>query len=163
LQTHVDFLVNAGIHGLVVIGGSGEYVNLALEERKQIVTCALETARDRVPVVVGALSASTREVVEVGLHAAHQGATALLVLPPYYIRPSLNGIVQHYDTIAGETGLPIIAYNNPSRVGQSLDVETLEAIASVPAVVALKDCDRDVAQISNKIRCLGSKINILSG
>jgi 4-hydroxy-tetrahydrodipicolinate synthase len=162
-EAHLDYLISSGIEGLLVIGGSGEYVNLSSEERKKIVSLAVQSIGGRVPVLVGLLSPSTREAVEIGTHAAQEGADALLVLPPYYIRPSLDGIVYHFETIARETGLKIVAYNIPGRTGYNLDVDALGAIATVPAVVAVKDCDRDLAMISARVRELGDRLSILSG
>lgn len=163
-QAHIDSLVKAGLHGAMVIGGSGEYVNLTMEERKQVVTSAVEAAGGRFPIIVGCLSPSTREVLEIARHAAQVGANALLVLPPYYIRPSLPGVIEHFRIIASETGLPIIAYNIPSRTGWNMNADALETLAGeVEAVVAVKDCERDVAALSGKIQRLGSRMGLLSG
>lgn len=163
LGAHIDRLTLAGLHGAMVIGGSGEYVNLSMEERKQVVTTAVQAASGRFPIIVGCLSPSTTEVLEIARHSANVGAGALLVLPPYYIRPSLPGVIEHYRVIAAETGLPIIAYNIPSRTGWNMDASALEAVAEVEAVVAVKDCERDVAALSGKIARLGSRLGLLSG
>jgi 4-hydroxy-tetrahydrodipicolinate synthase len=163
LESHLQFLVDSGVHGLMVIGGSGEYVNLTPAERQRVVTITMQTVGKRVPVIVGALAPSTREVLEIGLHAQREGATALLVLPPYYIKPSMDGVVLHFEKVARETGLNIIAYNNPGRTGWAMTVEQLRTITDVPGVVGLKECDRDVASISLKIAAVGERIAVLSG
>jgi 4-hydroxy-tetrahydrodipicolinate synthase len=163
LQSHIEFLVASGVHGLVVAGGTGEYVSLSMDERKQVIACAIDVVDGRIPVVAGALSPGTRDVIEIGEYAAGKGAAGLLVLPPYYVRPSLEGIVAHYKAIAAGTGLSLIAYNNPGRIGWQMDVLAIEAIAGVPGVVGLKDSDRDVASILTKIRRVGGHISILSG
>jgi 4-hydroxy-tetrahydrodipicolinate synthase len=163
LESHLQFLVDAGVHGVMVIGGSGEYVNLTPAERQRVVTITMQTVGKRLPVIVGALAPSTREVLEIGLHAQRVGATALLVLPPYYIKPSMDGVVRHFEKVARETGLNIIAYNNPGRTGWAMTVEQLRTIADVPGIVGLKECDRDVASISLKIAAVGESIAVLSG
>jgi 4-hydroxy-tetrahydrodipicolinate synthase len=163
LESHLQFLVDAGVHGVMVIGGSGEYVNLTPAERQRVVTITMQTVGKRLPVIVGALAPSTREVLEIGLHAQRVGATALLVLPPYYIKPSMDGVVRHFEKVARETGLNIIAYNNPGRTGWAMTVEQLRTIADVPGIVGLKECDRDVASISLKIAAVGERIAVLSG
>jgi 4-hydroxy-tetrahydrodipicolinate synthase len=163
LESHLQFLVESGVHGLMVIGGSGEFVNLTPAERQRVVTITMRTVGNKVPVIVGALAPSTREVLEVGLHAQHEGATGLLVLPPYYIKPSMDGVLRHFEKVAQETGLNIIAYNNPGRTGWAVTVEQLQSIADVPGVVGLKECDRDVASISLKIAAVGERIAVLSG
>lgn len=163
LHSHYRWMLDAGLDGLMVIGGCGEYANLTPDERKQVVTETKRLVDGEVPVVVGALAPSTREALEVGLHAAREGAAALLALPPYYIKPSFDGVVGHYRTLAAETGLPVIVYNIPGRVGWSLSVEQLLELAEIPGVVALKECERDVASISVKIADLKGKLDVLSG
>jgi 4-hydroxy-tetrahydrodipicolinate synthase len=161
LGSHIDLLLDRGISGVMVIGGCGEYANLTPDERKTVVTEAVKIVDGRVPVVVGALAPSTREVVDIGIHAAAQGADALLVLPPYYIKPSFDGVLGHFQTILKETGLNVIAYNIPGRVGMNLTVDQIRELAELDGIVALKECERDVAQISLKI--IGAGLPILSG
>lgn len=161
LGSHIDFMLDAGIQGILATGGCGEYANLTPEERRLVVTEAIKVVDDRVPVIVGALGPSTREAVDVGLHAAQQGAAALLVLPPYYIKPSFDGVVEHFETIAKQTQLPVIVYNIPSRTSWPLELSHLNRLAEIPGVVAVKECERDVASISLKIA--GLPIALLSG
>ena len=160
---HLDFMIEAGIKGVMVIGGCGEYANLTPAERREVVTEAVRVVDGRVPVVVGALAPSTREVVEIGDHAAAAGADAMLVLPPYYIKPSFDGVLQHFETIVKETGMDVIAYNIPGRTGTNLLIEHLRELADIPGIVALKECERDVAAISLKIAALEATLPILSG
>lgn len=163
LVEHYSQMLAAGIDGLMVVGGCGEYANLTPEERRQVVSLTCEMVDDGTPVVVGALGPSTREVLELGMHAAGAGATALLVLPPYYIKPSLDGVLDHFQTIVAETGLPVIAYNNPGRTGWPIGIAELREIADIPGVVGLKECERDLASISLKIAAVGSRVDVISG
>lgn len=163
LEEHLDYLVRSGMHGVMPIGGSGEYVNLSVEERKRVIDVSVAAVGKRIPVIIGALSPSTHEVIEIGRYARKAGADGLLVLPPYYIRPSNDGVVEHFARVVEETGLPVIAYNNPPRAGWAIGFDTLAEIAEIPGVIALKDCDRDVAAIQEKILRLGNRIAILSG
>lgn len=163
LGSHIEFMLDAGINGVMVIGGCGEYANLTPDERRTVVSEAVGIVDGRAPVIVGALAPSTREVLDIGGHAAASGADALLVLPPYYIKPSFDGVLQHFETIADQTGLDVIAYNIPGRTGSPLELEHLEQIAEIPGVVALKECERDVASISLKISAIGDRMPVLSG
>ena len=163
LCSHVELLLEAGIQGVVPIGGSGEFVSLSPEERRRVIALTVRTVGGRVPVIAGALAPSTREVLEVGCYAAEAGADALLVLPPYYIRPSLAGVIDHFARAAAETGLPVIAYNNPPRTAWAIGPQELAEIAAVPGVVGLKDCDRDVAMIAAKVQRVGDAIAIMGG
>jgi 4-hydroxy-tetrahydrodipicolinate synthase len=163
LATHIEFLLAAGIKGILTIGGSGEYANLLPEERRRVVTETIRLVEGRVPVIVGCLGPSTREAVDIGRYGAKEGANALLVLPPYYIKPSFDGVLEHFETVAKEVDLPIVAYNIPSRTGWPLELSHLQAIADIPQVVALKECERDMASISLKIAGLNGKMALLSG
>jgi 4-hydroxy-tetrahydrodipicolinate synthase len=163
LRSHLDYLVAAGVDGILVIGGSGEYVNLAPEERLRVIGVSAEHIANRVPMIVGALGPSTREAIDIGCFAAQAGAAAILAPPPYYIKPSIDGTVGHFQDLVRETGLPVIAYNNPGRTGVSLGLAELEAIARVDGVVGVKESDRDVGSITMKIMRLGSRLAILSG
>jgi 4-hydroxy-tetrahydrodipicolinate synthase len=96
-------------------------------------------------------------------HAAAAGASAVLVLPPYYIKASPAGIHEHFARVADTAPIPIVAYNNASRTGVTLDVRLLEKLATIPSIVALKECERDLAIVAAKIRTVGERIAILSG
>lgn len=157
----VRFQLGAGADAILVIGGTGEYINLTMAERFRAIKCAVEAADGRIPIIVGALSPGMRDSLEVGLCAAENGAAGLVVLPPYYIKTDLAGIVDHFGTIARETQLPIIVYNN--RVGWNADADALSALAEIPEVVGVKEMDRDLASVTDKINRLGSRLAILDG
>lgn len=159
----IDFQVNAGVAGLLVAGGSGEYVSLSVAERKRLVEVALDHAAGRISIIVGALSPSTSEVQEMARHADASGAAAVLVLPPYYIKPSAAGIFEHFARVADASSTPIIAYNNTGRTGLTLDVPMLLKLTEIPSIVALKECERDLAIISAKIAAVGDRIAVMSG
>src|SRR5205807_561257 len=157
LREHVEFQLAAGVDGLMVIGGSGEFVSLDDDERRRVVEIAVEQGRGRVPVIVGLITPSTRHAVELTRHAKEAGADAVLVLPPFYISPSPPGIVEHFYTVADQGGLPIVVYNNPGRTKVNLDAAILSKLTEIEAVVAVKDCERDVSGISEKIQAVGQR------
>lgn len=163
LTEHLEFLVSAGVSAVAVIGGSGEYVSLSADERREVVEVAVAAVGERVPVMVGCLAASTRETLSTASMAARSGAEALLVLPPYYIAPSRDGVIDHFLRVASESGLSVVAYNNPARTARPIDVEMLSELADVPGVVGVKDCDRDLGDISAKIARVGTRIAFLCG
>ncbi|MBR0667733.1 4-hydroxy-tetrahydrodipicolinate synthase [Roseomonas hellenica] len=162
-RTLIDFQIASGAAGLLVIGGSGEFVSLTPSERQRVIDVAIDHAARRIPIIVGALAPGTKEVQETVRHAARAGADAVLVLPPYYIKASADGIHEHFARVADAASIPIIAYNNTSRTGITLDIPMLEKLAGIPAVVALKECERDLAIVAAKIRAVGERIAILSG
>lgn len=159
----IGFQIAEGAAGLLAIGGSGEFVSLTPVERRHVVEVAIDQAARRIPVIVGALAPGTREVQETVRHAARAGADAVLVLPPYYIKPSADGIIEHFARVADTASIPIVTYNNASRTGITLDVALLEKLASLPSIVALKECERDLAIVAAKIGAMGDRIAILSG
>jgi 4-hydroxy-tetrahydrodipicolinate synthase len=159
----IDFQIMAGISGLLVIGGSGEFVSLTPFERQRVLEVAVDQTAGRIPILAGALAPGTREVQETARTAEKAGADAVLVLPSYYIKASADGVVEHFARVASTTSLPIVAYNNTGRTGITLDVPVLERLAKIPSIVALKECERDLAIISSKIKAVGDRIAILSG
>jgi 4-hydroxy-tetrahydrodipicolinate synthase len=159
----IDFQIGAGVAGLLVIGGSGEFVSLQTAERQRVVDVAMEHVARRVPVIVGALAPGTREVQETVRYAAKVKADAALVLPSYYIKASPAGVFEHFERVVGSADIPIVAYNNASRTGITLDIPLLEKLATLPSIVALKECERDLAIVAAKIAAVGERIAILSG
>jgi 4-hydroxy-tetrahydrodipicolinate synthase len=148
---------------LLVIGGSGEYVSLSVNERKRVVDTAVDHAGDRIPIIVGALSPSTGEVKEIARHSADTGAAGVLVLPPYYIKPDAAGVFEHFARVADATSIPIVAYNNAGRTGITLDISLMRKLSEIPSIVALKECERDLAVVAAKIHAVGDRIAIMSG
>lgn len=159
----IDFQIEAGAAGLLVIGGSGEFVSLTPAERQLVVEVAIDQTAKRIPILVGALAPGTREVQETVRYAARAGADAVLVLPTYYIKASADGVCEHFACVADTAAIPIVAYNNTGRTGITLDVGILERLARIPSIVALKECERDLAVVSAKIKAVGERIAILSG
>jgi 4-hydroxy-tetrahydrodipicolinate synthase len=159
----IDFQIASGAAGLLVIGGSGEFVSLTQPERRRVVEVAIDQTAQRIPILVGALAPGTREVQETVRHAAKVGADAVLVLPSYYIKASADGICEHFARVADTASIPIVAYNNTARTGITLDLGILERLARIPSIVALKECERDLAIVAAKIRAVGDRIAVLSG
>lgn len=159
----IEFQIAAGISGLLVIGGSGEFVSLTPAERQRVVEVAIDQTARRIPILVGALAPGTREVQATVRDAAKAGADAALVLPTYYIKASADGVCEHFARVADTAAIPIVAYNNPGRTGITLDVGILERLARIASIVALKECERDLGVVSAKIKEVGERVAILSG
>ena len=162
-RTFIDFQIVSGAAGLLVIGGSGEFVSLTPSERQRVIEVAIDQVARRIPVIVGALAPGTREVQETVRYAARAGADGVLVLPSYYIKASAAGVYEHFARVADAASIPIVAYNNTSRTGITLDIPILEKLAEIPSIVALKECERDLAVVAAKISAVGERIAILSG
>jgi 4-hydroxy-tetrahydrodipicolinate synthase len=163
LRTRIAWQLDRGIHGLLVGGVSGEYVNLSTEERRQVVRTAVEAVAGRVPVLAGILEPSTRQAVAAAKDFQALGVRALLLLTPYHNLPSPAGIRQHFRAVHDETTIPILLYNNPGRTGIDMDLALQAEIGALPRIVGVKECRRDMAIVSEQIRRARPGFAVLSG
>lgn len=138
LDSHIQRLIAAGVHGLVPGGSTGEFTTLSPEERKLLVEQTVKSAAGRVPVVAGIGDLSTARAVEHAVHAASVGASALMVVPPFYDAPNLTQLRELLGEIHAESGLPIVYYNIPSASGVSLSPAEIAGLSKV-GVTHLKD------------------------
>ena len=142
----------AGIDALVVLGTTGENPTVTPEERQRIVEVVIEHVAGRIPVIVGTGTNDTAQSVEFSRQAADAGAAALLVVGPYYNKPTPDGVVGHVAAIADATDCPIVLYNVPGRTGSNLTAETqLRVAVEIPSVVATKEASGDLNQIADII------------
>lgn len=163
LRALVRSQVDAGIDGLVPCGTTGESVNLSAEEYRRVLEIVVDEAAGKTPVVAGAGSASTRHTIELAEVACDVGVDGLLVVVPYYNRPTQVGIAAHYRAVAGAVDKPIILYNVPPRCGSDLLPDTIAELADNPAFVAVKEATGDVARSAELARRFGDRFTILSG
>lgn len=163
LQNHIDHLINAGIHGLVPGGSTGEFTAMTTAERKALTTLCVRFAAGRVPVVAGTGSTSTAEAVELSKHAAEVGAAALMVVPPYYDAPNLTQLRQLMrDVGVASGGLPIVYYNIPSATGVQLAPAEIAGLAEV-GVKYLKDTSGDAVSLTELVFGHADKITSFNG
>lgn len=162
LRDLAEWQIGSGIHGLVVCGSTGEAANLTLEEKLLAIRTVVEQTRGRVPVVAGTGTNNTRSTVELTQAVAKVGVEAVLVVTPYYVKPTQAGLVEHYRQVAA-VGVPVIAYNVPGRTGVSLTPETVEKLASVERIVGLKEATGDLKLDALMVRAAGSRLVLLSG
>ena len=155
--------VAAGVHGIMVGGVSGEYVNLTPDERQRLVRESVGVVQGACPVVAGILEPNTRAAVQAAMGAEEAGADALLVLTPFHNLPSMAGVVAHFRAVHDATGLPIILYNNLGRTGIDLDHGAFAELAALPRVVGVKECRRDLGVVSEQIRRAPAGFAVLSG
>lgn len=153
----VEWQIEQGTHGLVPCGTTGESPTLTHEEHKVIVERCIAVVKNRVPVIAGTGSNSTREAIELTLHAKEAGADAALIVTPYYNKPSQDGLYAHYKTIHDETDFPIIIYNIPGRCVIDMTVETMARLARLPQIVGVKDATNDLARPAALRYVLGEK------
>ena len=162
-QAFVEWQIAEGSHGLVPCGTTGESATLSLEEHLRVVRLCVEAARKRVPVIAGAGSNSTAHAIELAKGAKAAGADAVLVVAPYYNKPSQDGLVAHYAAINDAVDIPIVVYNVPSRTVIDMSVETVGRLSKLANVVGIKDASGDVGRVARHRALCGSKFALISG
>jgi 4-hydroxy-tetrahydrodipicolinate synthase len=160
----VEEQIAGGIDALVPCGTTGEAPTLEPEEHAHVVRLTVETARRRVPVIAGTGSNSTAHAIALSRAARDAGADGLLVVTPYYNRPTQDGLLRHYHALAEAVPLPIIVYNIPGRTGGDMALETLVRLAAAePRIVGLKEATGSVGRAQEVVRRLGERLAVLSG
>lgn len=146
LRDHVDFLIDAGVHGLFPGASIGELSNLNSDELERVTSIVVDQAAGDVPVYAGVGASGTLEAVERARRADSAGADVLISITPYFLETGQSGLYDHYARIADVTDLPILLYHLPSMTGQSFDVDTVADLATnIDTVVGLKDSSGDLA------------------
>ena len=160
----IDGEAFGGVEALVVLGTTGENPTVTLAERRHLVDVALDQTAGRVPVIIGTGTNSTAQSVQFSQEAAAAGADGLLVVGPYYNKPTAAGVVAHVAAIADATDCPVILYNVPGRTGSNLTAETtLRVIDAVPSVVGVKEASGDLNQIADVIAHAPQGVAVYSG
>jgi 4-hydroxy-tetrahydrodipicolinate synthase len=159
----VDWQIGEGTNGLVPVGTTGESPTLSHEEHRNVVRWCVEQARGRVPVIAGAGSNSTEEAIDLSRHAEKAGADAVLVVTPYYNKPTQEGLYQHYKTINDAIGIPIIIYNIPARSVIDMSVDTMKRLFELKNIAGVKDATANVVRVSQQRAAMGPEFNQLSG
>jgi 4-hydroxy-tetrahydrodipicolinate synthase len=164
LDKLVSYQIKGGIDGLVPVGTTGESPTLSHEEHMEVIRAVIAAARGRVPVIAGTGSNSTHEAVELTQLAHAAGANAMLVVAPYYNKPSQEGIFRHYCAIAEATDRPIILYSIPGRCGIEISVPVVERLAAKYKNVRwIKEAGGSIDRVDQLKQALGSDITVLSG
>lgn len=163
LRRHIGWQIENGTHGLVPVGTTGESPTLSHREHEQVVEICVEEVGGRVPVIAGAGSNSTAEAIGFARHAERVGADALLVVTPYYNKPTQDGLYHHFKAINDATGLPIFIYNIPGRSVIDMSVDTMARLYELKNIVGVKDATANVARASLQRQKMGPDFIQLSG
>lgn len=163
LRELVEFQIQNGIDGLVPCGSTGESATLTHAEHDQVVKLVVQQTCRRVPVIAGTGSNSTAEAIRLTASAREAGADGVLMISPYYNKPTQEGIFRHYKTVAAAVDLPIIVYNIPGRTASNIAPETFARLCSVRNIVGIKEASGSMDQISDIRRLCGDRLAILSG
>lgn len=162
-QALVERQIAEGSHGLVPCGTTGESVTLSTAEHVRVVEMTVEVAAGRVPVIAGAGSNNTAHAIELAKAAKAAKADAVLVVAPYYNKPSQDGIVAHFKAISDAVDIPIVAYNVPGRTVVDILPETVARLSKLPNVVAIKDASSDIGRVARHNAVCEQGFILLSG
>jgi 4-hydroxy-tetrahydrodipicolinate synthase len=145
LKSHIDHQLSCGVHGIFVLGTTGEFYSLSEAEKQAVTAAAIEHVGTRAPVFVGTGAETTGEVVRLSKMAAKEGATGVSVITPYFLKPTQSELFDHFRQVAEVAGVPVILYNNPATcAGLSIEPDTVAKLAEVPNVIGIKDSSGDL-------------------
>jgi 4-hydroxy-tetrahydrodipicolinate synthase len=159
----VDWQIAEGTHGLVPVGTTGESPTLSHEEHKAVVEACIAQTKGRVPVIAGAGSNSTDEAIDLSRHAQQAGADAVLIVTPYYNKPTQEGLYQHFKAINDAISIPIIIYNIPGRSVIDMRVDTMTRLYNLKNIVGVKDATADLQRASQQRMAMGPEFCLLTG
>lgn len=159
----VEFQIENGTDAIIPCGTTGESATLDYEEHERVIRVCIEQVNKRIPVIAGTGSNSTAEAIELSQHAKEMGADGVLLVSPYYNKPSQEGLYQHYKKIAESVALPQVLYNVPGRTGLNMEAKTTIRLAEIPNIVAIKEASGNVTQASEIIAAAADKIDVISG
>lgn len=159
----IDFQIASGTDVIVPCGTTGESATLDFDEHEYIIKVCIDQVGGRVPVIAGTGANNTAEAVHLSQNAKKNGADGLLLVCPYYNKPTQEGIYQHYRKLAEEVALPQVLYNVPGRTGINMTAETTVRLAELSNIVAIKEASGSLVQVSEILARAGDKIDVISG
>jgi 4-hydroxy-tetrahydrodipicolinate synthase len=159
----LEHVLDAGVHGVFVLGSQGEYFAIEPGEKKRMIEATLDAVAGRVPVYAGTGATTTREAVSLTKMAEDAGVDAVSVITPAFIVPSQDEMYEHYRAIAASTTLPVLLYGNPARTGNSLAVGLVARLASIDNIVGIKDSSGDLAMTAAYITATPPSFRVFAG
>ena len=162
-ENHIEFQINGGSNGIVPCGTTGESPTLSHDEHQQLIERSVKVSNGRVPVIAGTGSNSTEEAVALTKHAEKSKVDAVLVVTPYYNKPTQEGLYQHYKKINDNCGIPIIIYNIPGRSVVDMSVDTMARCFELKNIIGVKDATGDLDRVTQQKSKMGDEFLMLSG
>lgn len=158
-----EWQIRQGIHGLIPLGSTGEFLSLSQEEREGVAETVIKTAKGRVPVLIGTGAEDTREALRLSREAEKMGADGVMVIPPFYSTPTPDELYQHYKTIAHGIGIPVMVYNNPATSNVDLVPELVARLAEIDGCDYIKESTLEVTRVRDIIRLCGDRMTVFGG
>jgi 4-hydroxy-tetrahydrodipicolinate synthase len=162
-RAFVRFLLTEGVDGLVPLGSSGEPLALTMAERQAVLDAVVDEAGDRVPIIAGIVEYSTKAAIEFGVYAKSAGCNALMVMPPYGVRPPKRDVFDHFRRVRGAVGIPVMLYNVPGTSGIDLMPEEVQQLAEEGVIDAVKWSTAEVSRVRDTKLLCGSSFTVFVG
>ena len=162
LEKIIEWQISSGTDAILVCGSTGEGLLLSDEERENIIKKSIEISKKRVPIIVGCSSCWTDDAIKLTKQAEKLGTDGVLLIVPYYVKPTQSGIIQHFSMVHKNTNIPIIMYNNPGRCATDMSIDTVVEISKLSRVVGLKDSNTNLSRV-NFIKSKAPDLTLLSG
>jgi len=159
----INYHLNNGTNGIVPGGTTGESPTLSHSEHKKIIEISVSECKGKIPVVAGTGSNSTEEAVDLSKFAEKAGSDALLIVTPYYNKPTQEGLYQHYKKINDSVGIPIVIYNIPSRSVIDMSVDTMSKLFELKNIIGVKDATGDLNRVDKQLKAMGEEFIQLTG
>lgn len=163
LRSFVDWQINEGVHGLIPLGSTGEFLSMTMAEREQVGAIVVDQAAGRVPVLVGTAAEWTQDAVSLSKAAEAVGADGVMVIPPYYCSPTEDEMFVHYSKIAEAISVPVMVYNNPFTSNVDLSARFVARLAQIENVNHIKESSGSVSRVSEIIRLCGDRMTVFAG
>jgi 4-hydroxy-tetrahydrodipicolinate synthase len=163
LRRFVDWQIDQGIHGLIPLGSTGEFLSLSDDEQAEVAEIVIRQAAGRVPVLIGTGAEDTREAVRLSRRAESLGADGVMIIPPFYSTPTEDELFHHYKTISDAIGLPIMLYNNPATANVDLTPPIVARLSTIENCRYIKESTLEVTRIRDILRLCGDRMTVFGG
>ncbi len=163
LKRFVDWQISEGIHGLIPLGSTGEFLSVSDEERQQVAEITIKQAAGRVPVLVGTAAENTWDAVHYSREAEALGADGVMIIPPFYSTPTDDELYQHYKTIGDAISIPIMIYNNPATSNVDMLPQLVARLSEIENVSYIKESTMDVTRVRDIVRFCGERMTVFGG
>ena len=163
LRAFTEWQIAQGIHGLIPLGSTGEFLSMTEDEKTLVAATVIETAAGRVPILIGTGAEDTRDVVRLSRTAERLGADGVMIIPPFYSTPTEDELYHHYKTVADAIAIPIMVYNNPATANVDLRPSTVARLASIEGCDYIKESTLEVTRIRDIKRLCGDSMTVFGG
>lgn len=163
LRKYIDWQIDQGIHGLIPLGSTGEFLSLTDDERRQVIEIYAEQVNKRVPLFIGTAAENTWDAVRYSEEAQKMGANGVMIIPPFYSTPTEDELYQHYKSISDAISIPIMIYNNPATSNVDMLPPVVARLSKIDNVSYIKESTMDVTRVRDIVKLCGERMTVFGG